>query len=78
MLGLNPGQKRLQLDAVLLAADGQAWTTLVRIDAVAKGEVSYPSALLDSEDGVAVLRVSYTRNRREIVLRTFTLDGQAR
>lgn len=78
MLVLNPGQNRLQLDAVLLAADGQAWTTLVRIDAVAKGEVSYPSALLDSEDGVAVLRVSYTRNRREIVLRTFTLDGQAR
>ncbi len=78
VLVLNPGQNRLQLDAVLLAADGQAWTTLVRIDAVAKGEVSYPSAVLDSEDGVPVLRVSYTRKRREIVLRTFTLDGQAR
>lgn len=78
VLVLNPGQNRLQLDAVLLAADGQAWTTLVRIDAVAKGEVSYPSAVLDSEDGVPVLRVSYTRKRREIVLRTFTLAGQAR
>jgi hypothetical protein len=37
--------------------------------------VSYPSAIFDSEQGVPVLRVSYTRNRREIILRTFTLSG---
>lgn len=75
VLVLNPGRNRLQLDAVTLSADAQAWTSLIRIDEVTKGEVSYPSALLDVENGVPVLRVSYTRNRREIVLRTFTLGG---
>lgn len=75
VLVLNPGPNRLQLDTVLLAADGHAWTSLLRIDEVTKGEVSYPSAILDSEKGVPVLRVSYTRNRREIILRTFTLSG---
>ena len=31
MLVLNPGRNRLHLDAVLLAADEPAWTTLVRV-----------------------------------------------
>jgi predicted neuraminidase len=75
LLVLNPGPNRLQLDAVLGAREGAAWERLHRLDEVTKGEVSYPSALLDTEDGQPVLRVTYTRNRREIVLRTFTLSG---
>lgn len=75
LLVLNPGQHRLQLDAVLRGPEGAPWEQLVRVDAVAKGEVSYPSALLDSDGDGLVLRVCYTRNRREIVLRTYVLAG---
>jgi len=75
LLVLNPGSNRLQLDAVLTGRDGSAWERLLRLDEVPKGEVSYPSALLDVVDGQLVLRVAYTRNRREIVLRTFALTG---
>lgn len=75
LLVLNPGPNRLQLEAVLLNPAGTAWAPLVRIDAVTKGEVSYPSALLDADGTGLVLRVCYTRNRREIVLRTYTLSG---
>jgi len=75
LLVLNPGSNRLQLDAVRLSDDGTAWERLGRLDAVAKGEVSYPSALLDVVNGQLTLRVTYTRNRREIVLRTYTLSG---
>lgn len=72
-LVLNPGKDRLRLDVVTRAADGKTWELLLPVDRTAKGEVSYPSALVDVVDGQAYLRVCYTRNRREIVLRSFPL-----
>ena len=69
---LNHGPDRRTLDAVLRAPDG-TWSAPLRLDAVDRSEVSYPSVLPDEQDGHAVLHVVYTRKRREIVLRTFDL-----
>lgn len=73
---LNHGKDRRTLDAALREPDG-TWSAPLLLDQVAKSEVSYPSALLDQEDGHAVLHVVYTRQRREIVLRTFDLRDPA-
>ena len=73
---LNHGTNRRTLDAALRGPDG-SWSAPLLLDLVAKSEVSYPSALLDHEDGHDVLHVVYTRQRREIVLRTFDLRDPA-
>lgn len=76
-LVLNPGQDRRRLEVVVRTADNLRWERLLRIDETAQGEVSYPSAFVSSLDGQPVLHVSYTRRRREIVLRTFSLPTAA-
>lgn len=78
VLILNPGKNRLQLDAVTRSVDGQNWQRCGRIDEVVQGEVSYPSALVETSNGYEVMHVCYTRNRREIVLRTFWLNAPQR
>ena len=75
---LNHGTNRLTLDAVLRNEEGQ-WGQPLLLDQLKRGEgeVSYPSALLDQQDGHDVMHVVYTRRRLEIVLRTFDLRGAA-
>ncbi len=75
---LNHGTNRLTLDAVLRNEEGQ-WGQPLLLDQLKRGEgeVSYPSALLDQQDGHEVMHVVYTRKRREIVLRTFDLRDAA-
>lgn len=73
---LNHGTNRHTLDAAMRRADG-TWSAPLLLDQVTRSEVSYPSALIDHEDGHPVLHVTYTRQRREIVLRTFDLRDAA-
>ena len=77
-LVLNHGKNRLTLDLVVVAADGRTTETIRPLDAVAKGEVSYPSARLETSGGQRTLQVCYTRGRREIVFREFDLAGLLR
>ena len=72
-LVLNHGRNRLTLDLAIGAPDGRTAATVHRLDAVAKGEVSYPSARVETTGGRRTLQVCYTRGRREIVFREFDL-----
>ena len=75
---LNLGQNRLTLDLAIAASDGRATMQVRQLDAVAKGEVSYPAARLETTGGRATLQVCYTRGRREIVFREFEVTDLTR
>jgi predicted neuraminidase len=77
-LVLNHGKNRLTLDLAVAASDGRTVTLVRQLDAVAKGEVSYPSARLERTGDRTILQVCYTRGRREIVFREFDVSGLAR
>lgn len=75
---LNHGKNRLTLDLAVASSDGRTTTLVRQLDAVAKGEVSYPSARLETAGDRMTLQVCYTRGRREIVFREFDVTGLAR
>lgn len=77
-LVLNHGPNRLTLDFAIVSPDGRTTESVRQVDAVAKGEVSYPSARLERSAGRTTLQVCYTRGRREIVFREFDLAEASR
>ena len=66
LIGAGPGNPEL------ITVRGMQCLSEADVDATVRES---RTALLEADGAGLVLRVCYTRNRREIVLRTYTLSG---